>query len=165
MPRSTKRALASRQSALNSALMKRWRTGGEDLDWEIPDSGPSEGKLSSDSDPEEEIAVSEPEDPETETETEEETETGVALGLAEPGDRPRHLGFGDRLFEETMEEYEARTADRCEIGKRCCALRILESQTDFQGEKSMLENIIIEAGHEVIFYPKFHCELNYIEYY
>ena len=29
----------------------------------------------------------------------------------------------------------------------------------------MLENIIIEAGHEVIFYPKFHCELNYIEYY
>ena len=29
----------------------------------------------------------------------------------------------------------------------------------------MLENTIIEAGHEVIFYAKFHCELNYIEYY
>jgi len=75
------------------------------------------------------------------------------------------LGFGDRLFEETIQEYEARTADCCETGKGCCALRILEVQTDFQEEKSMLETIIVEAGHEVIFYPKFHCELNYIEYY
>jgi len=25
----------------------------------------------------------------------------------------------------------------------------------------MLENTIIEAGHEVIFYAKFHCELEY----
>ena len=29
----------------------------------------------------------------------------------------------------------------------------------------MLETIILEAGHGVIFYPKFHCKLNYIEYY
>jgi hypothetical protein len=29
----------------------------------------------------------------------------------------------------------------------------------------MLETVITQAGHEVIFYPKFHCELNYIEYY
>jgi len=29
----------------------------------------------------------------------------------------------------------------------------------------MLETIILEAGHEVIFYPKYHCKLNYIEYY
>jgi len=29
----------------------------------------------------------------------------------------------------------------------------------------MLETVILQAGHEVIFYPKFHCELNYIEYY
>ena len=27
----------------------------------------------------------------------------------------------------------------------------------------MLERIVKEAGHEVIFYPKFHCELNFIE--
>ena len=25
--------------------------------------------------------------------------------------------------------------------------------------------IILEAGHEVVFYPKFNCELNYIGYY
>jgi hypothetical protein len=73
--------------------------------------------------------------------------------------------FSERLFEETMGEYEARTADRCEAGKDCCALRILEVEPDFANEKSLLETVILEAGHEVIFYPKFHCELNYIEYY
>lgn len=25
--------------------------------------------------------------------------------------------FGERIFEETTEEHEARTADRCEVGK------------------------------------------------
>jgi hypothetical protein len=44
-------------------------------------------------------------------------------------------------------------------------LRILEAELDFRTEKSMLEHVIVQAGHEVIFYPKFHCELNYIEYY
>jgi len=29
----------------------------------------------------------------------------------------------------------------------------------------MLETAILRAGHEVIFYPKFHYQLNYIEYY
>jgi hypothetical protein len=59
----------------------------------------------------------------------------------------------------------ARTADRCEAGNNCWALRILEAQDDFKNEVSLLERVIREAGHEVIFYPKFHCELNYIEYY
>jgi transposase len=51
------------------------------------------------------------------------------------------------------------------MGKNCCALRILESQDDFKNEVSLLEIVVAQAGHEVIFYPKFHCELNYIEYY
>ena len=63
-----------------------------------------------------------------------------------------------------MEQYEARIADRCEVGKGCCALRILEAD-DFKNGISFLVTIIQAAGHEVIFYPKFHCELNYIEYY
>lgn len=86
-------------------------------------------------------------------------------GRSKKEKKPRILGFGDRLFQEEIDDYEARTADRCEFGKDCCHLRILEAQPDFLQEKSMLENIIIAAGHEVIFYPKFHCELNYIEYY
>ena len=66
---------------------------------------------------------------------------------------------------ETIEQYEARIADRCEVGKGCCALRIFEAEEDFKNEISLLESIIQAAGHEVIFYPKFHSELNYIEYY
>ena len=73
--------------------------------------------------------------------------------------------FSERLFEESIEDFEARTADRCEAGKNCCALRILEAEPDFANEKSLLETVILESGHMVIFYPKFHCELNYIEYY
>ena len=42
---------------------------------------------------------------------------------------------------------------------------VLKAQNDFRNEKSLLETVIVEAGHEAIFYPKFHCELNYIEYY
>jgi hypothetical protein len=73
--------------------------------------------------------------------------------------------FEERVFQETIEQYQARVADRCEAGKDCCALRILEAQDDFRGEVSLLETTVVQAGHEVIFYPKFHCELNYIEYY
>ena len=29
----------------------------------------------------------------------------------------------------------------------------------------MIQEIIESKGHKVIFYPKFHCELNYIEMY
>jgi len=73
--------------------------------------------------------------------------------------------FEEREFHEVIEEYETRTADRCEIGKDCCALRILEAQPDFANEISLLGRVVREAGHEVIFYPKFHCEFNYIEYF
>jgi hypothetical protein len=80
-------------------------------------------------------------------------------------EKKKKSSFEERVFEETMEQYQARVADRCEAGKDCCALRILEAQDDFRGEVSLLETTILQAGHEVIFYPKFHCELNYIEFY
>ncbi len=32
-------------------------------------------------------------------------------------------------------------------------------------QKSELETVIKEAGHKCIFYPKFYCELNFIEMY
>ena len=58
-----------------------------------------------------------------------------------------------------MEQYEARIADRCEVGKGCCTLQILEAD-DIRNEISLLETIIQAAGHEAIFNLKFHCELN-----
>jgi hypothetical protein len=45
----------------------------------------------------------------------------------------------------------------------CCMARVLSKQDDFMNQVSMLETLIKEAGHECIFLPKFHCELNPIE--
>ena len=45
----------------------------------------------------------------------------------------------------------------------CCMARLLSKQDDFANQVSMLETVIKEAGHECIFLPKFHCELNPIE--
>ena len=45
----------------------------------------------------------------------------------------------------------------------CCMARLLSQQEDFKNQVSMLESFIRKAGHECIFLPKFHCELNPIE--
>ena len=45
----------------------------------------------------------------------------------------------------------------------CCMARLLSKQDDFANQESMLEILIKKAGHECIFLPKFHCELNPIE--
>ncbi len=45
----------------------------------------------------------------------------------------------------------------------CCMACLLSKQDDFANQVSMLETVIKEAGHECIFLPKFHCELNPIE--
>jgi hypothetical protein len=47
----------------------------------------------------------------------------------------------------------------------CGAEGILSSQADFRISRNQIEEIIEEAGYLVIFYPKFHPELNWIEYY
>lgn len=47
----------------------------------------------------------------------------------------------------------------------CCMTHILELQKDFASQKSVLEEIAEEEGQLIIFYPKFHCELNFIEMY
>src|SRR5688572_29846236 len=38
-------------------------------------------------------------------------------------------------------------------------------QPDFMAQKSAIEEVIEQAGHLCIFYPKFHCECNFIEMY
>ena len=39
------------------------------------------------------------------------------------------------------------------------ARRVLEAEQDFATEKSLFETVTLGAGHEVISYPKFYCEL------
>ena len=56
--------------------------------------------------------------------------------------------------------------DRCLVGSSdCCAKRLLEVQPDFQEQCSLVQEVIEAAGHLSIFLPKFHCELNFIEYF
>jgi len=47
----------------------------------------------------------------------------------------------------------------------CCMRKILSLQNDFISQKSQLQEEIEKRGHKCIFYPKYHCELNYIEMY
>ena len=55
---------------------------------------------------------------------------------------------------------------KCEAGRTdCCCCRILFCQPDFTAQKSHLEEFITARGHICDFYPKFHCELNFIEQY
>jgi len=43
------------------------------------------------------------------------------------------------------------------INANCCACGLLSSQPDFQAQKCQLQETLEAAGHQVIFYPVFHC--------
>ena len=47
----------------------------------------------------------------------------------------------------------------------CCTTRILNLQHDFKKQCSLVQKVIEAAGHLCIFLPKFHCELNFIEFF
>ncbi|KAL1749625.1 hypothetical protein FB107DRAFT_225179 [Schizophyllum commune] len=47
----------------------------------------------------------------------------------------------------------------------CCCRRLLFSQPDFVNNKSALQELVEQRGHICDFYPKYHCELNFIEQY
>ena len=55
---------------------------------------------------------------------------------------------------------------KCESGKTdCYCQHLLFSQEDFANQNSHLEEFINSRGHICDFYPKYHCELNFIEQY
>ena len=55
---------------------------------------------------------------------------------------------------------------KCVAGKMdCCCRQLLFTQPDFVDQKSHLEELITSRSHICEFYPKYHCELNFIEQY
>ncbi|KAF8572942.1 hypothetical protein K439DRAFT_1650080 [Ramaria rubella] len=47
----------------------------------------------------------------------------------------------------------------------CCATCILELQPDLQVQTSLVQEVIEAASHCCIFLPKYHCKLNFIEFF
>ncbi len=50
---------------------------------------------------------------------------------------------------------------RVNANQRCCARYVLSQQPDFLEQKSWLEEVCHNNCFSTIFYPKYHCELNY----
>ena len=54
----------------------------------------------------------------------------------------------------------------CPPGKTdCCCQQLLYMQPDFSNQKSLLLELVESRSHLCDFYPKYHCELNFIEQY
>ena len=54
----------------------------------------------------------------------------------------------------------------CPPGKTdCCCRRLLYFQPDFTHQKPYLQEFVENRGHICDFYPKYHCEMNFIEQY
>jgi hypothetical protein len=52
-----------------------------------------------------------------------------------------------------------------DFGDACCAHNLLAAQRDFCEQKGSLQEALEAGNQEVIFYPKFHCELNFVEHF
>ena len=47
----------------------------------------------------------------------------------------------------------------------CCVQKLFSQQPDFLEQKSSVQEVIEAAEHLCIFFHKFHCELNFIEFF
>ena len=76
-------------------------------------------------------------------------------------------GIKNVLLERGFDVQDLRgKCKRCDPdSETCCCKRILELQPDFQEQQSLVQEVIEKAGHLSIFLPKFHCELNFIEFF
>jgi hypothetical protein len=70
----------------------------------------------------------------------------------------------ERGFEDMSNVRAECKGFKCKPGEtRCCCRRMLYNQPDFADAESLLETNCAGRGIHVIFLPKFHCELNFIE--
>ena len=75
----------------------------------------------------------------------------------------KERGLWDREYYASYPTSDGRPG--CRPEGRCCAQKIRAAERDFREQKGRLQGEIEARGHKVIFYPKFHCELNPIEPY
>lgn len=90
-----------------------------------------------------------------------------------PDDHPTHPGWFKGMKQILVErgKWQQQMRAECEGFKcaegatDCCARRVLFNETDFIAQQSALQEAFAARGHICDFYPKFHCELNFIEQY
>ena len=87
---------------------------------------------------------------------------GIRQVLYERGLWQDYRNDGSRFLLLCPKTKDRSGCDRTLNGE-CCATTLLQSQPDFKEQKGWLQELVEETGHSVIFYPKFHCELNFIE--
>jgi hypothetical protein len=96
----------------------------------------------------------------------------VSQSMVYPSDHPQFpnqpKGIKAVLIERGL--YKSGCRGRCEkcnpdVDVACCNKHVLERQPDFQQQKSLVQETIEQSGHMCIFLPKFHCELNPIEFF
>ncbi|KAF9458406.1 hypothetical protein BDZ94DRAFT_1325516 [Collybia nuda] len=93
-----------------------------------------------------------------------------------PDNHPTHpglfKGMANILTERGFSGVQGKQGKRAQCGKNfscvpgatdCCCHRILYSQLDCVNVESLLETECKVRGYGVLFLPKFHCELNFIE--
>ena len=66
------------------------------------------------------------------------------------------------LWQEGLFRICAQCKEHQPTRDNCCAVRILSLQDDFKATKPVIQEIVERHGHKIIFYPKFHCELNFM---
>lgn len=98
----------------------------------------------------------------------------VVQPMVFPVDHPKYPGQAKGMKQVMKERglLRPRLLMQCSAPKKCehsatgyCAKRILELQPDFLEQRSLVQEVIEAAGHLCIFLPKFHCELNFIEFF
>jgi hypothetical protein len=67
------------------------------------------------------------------------------------------------MHEESKLRAECKNFKCLEGETRCCQRHVLNNQPDFLDQEPVLEGRCRARGFEVLFLPKFHCELNFIE--
>ena len=61
------------------------------------------------------------------------------------------------------ESFRLEAVEHGYIDSLCCATFVLSQEPDFLEQKEWLSEVVEQAGFEIIFFPKYHCELNFIE--
>ncbi|KAF9506866.1 hypothetical protein BS47DRAFT_1374022 [Hydnum rufescens UP504] len=88
---------------------------------------------------------------------------GEPQSLYFPSNHPTHPGLFKGMV-VILEEHAQCPDFKCEKGAtNCCCCQLLFNEPDFININSILEAHCQEHGFTVIFLPKFHCELNFIE--